>query len=213
MTSLLSNAIILAVDDNPEVLSLLHSILASRCKELIVQSSGRQVLQIALKKQPDLILLDVMIGKTTGYEVCNKLKANYQTQDIPIIFLSGLTTPENKVHGFEVGGVDYIAKPFNIAEMLARIESCLVTHHKIRQSFQNHLDNIKHLLENLNLPKNEMQVLNLYLAGYKRSEIAEKVCLSENTIKWHLKQIFKKLGVDSRAALIEKIRSLESINL
>jgi DNA-binding NarL/FixJ family response regulator len=200
----LKNATVLAIDDDPDILALLEALLVDKCKKLILLDNAEIGLELACKEQPDLILLDVIISKRNGYEVCLELKADEQTRHIPVIFLSGLSRSSDKVHGFNVGGVDYISKPFAIEEVIARIESCLVTHKKIPQSAKSQSEKA---IATLQLKSRELEILNLYISGYKRSEIAAKVNISENTVKWYVKRLFQKFEVDSRAALIEKAKS------
>lgn len=203
---ILNTATILAIDDEEVILSLLELLLENRCKEIILEQNPNAGLELARIKQPNLILLDVLIGKVTGYNVCQQLKADKQTAAIPVIFLSSLTSPDDKVKGFEAGGVDFISKPFDINEVIARIESCLATHNKIQQSLPLLPEKTAAILQQYQFNRRELEILRLYISGYKRSEIAAKIYVSENTVKWYLKQIFQKLSVDSRAALIEKIQ-------
>ena len=91
--------------------------------------NGTEALEAALAAPPDLILLDIMMPGIDGYEVCRRLKADKRTRSIPVLFLSALTETEDKVKGFACGGLDYITKPFQSAEVIARIE----THLKLRR--------------------------------------------------------------------------------
>lgn len=116
---------ILVIDDTPENLSVLLQILASRGYQVRPALSGEIALKAVQEEKPDLILLDIMMPGMDGFEVCAKLKSNDLTKDIPIIFISALGETENKIKAFETGGVDYISKPFNAAEVLARIETHL----------------------------------------------------------------------------------------
>lgn len=89
---------------------------------------GEQGLLLAESVRPDLILLDVEKPGIDGYEVCKRLKTNADIFNIPVIFLTAMSTPEQKVHGLELGAVDYVTKPFNPAELLARVRASLRTH-------------------------------------------------------------------------------------
>ncbi|MBE9061021.1 response regulator [cf. Phormidesmis sp. LEGE 11477] len=112
---------ILIVDDQPENLQLLSDTLSRQSYELRRVLSGQLAIQVAQFDPPDLILLDIRMPGMDGYEVCRQLKANEQTQDIPIIFLSALDDPIDKVKAFDAGGADYVSKPFQIPEVLARV--------------------------------------------------------------------------------------------
>ncbi len=114
---------ILIVDDNPDNLRLLAGFLSADGYQIRAASNGRQALDAVAKKLPDLILLDLMMPKIDGYEVCRRLKADTNTRSIPILFISALDETMDKVKAFEVGGVDYIVKPFQPAEVLARVKT------------------------------------------------------------------------------------------
>jgi signal transduction histidine kinase len=116
---------ILVVDDTPENLRLLARILAGQGYRVRPAPNGEQALATIQKELPDLILLDIMMPEMDGYELCRRLKANEQTRDIPIIFISALDEIFDKVAAFSSGGVDYITKPFQIEEVLARVRTHL----------------------------------------------------------------------------------------
>ncbi len=120
-----SKEIILAVDDSPTNLKLLTWMLSKQGYNVQVATNGQLALHYIESKLPDLILLDIMMPEMDGYEVCQKLKASAQTKDIPVIFISGLHEAFDKVKAFAVGGVDYITKPFQVQEVLARVENQL----------------------------------------------------------------------------------------
>lgn len=116
---------ILIVDDTPANLRLLTSILADEGYHPRPVPNGPLALQAAAGRQPDLILLDIRMPGMNGYEVGMELKDNPSTSEIPIIFISALGSIEDKVKAFQVGGVDYITKPFHAEEVLARVETHL----------------------------------------------------------------------------------------
>jgi signal transduction histidine kinase len=116
---------ILLVDDNPDNLRLLGKILENQHYQVRRTVSGDAALRASRVQPPDLILLDINMPQMSGYEVCQHLKADEQTADIPIIFISALDLVTDKLKGFEVGGVDYITKPFQEAEVLVRVKNQL----------------------------------------------------------------------------------------
>jgi diguanylate cyclase (GGDEF)-like protein/PAS domain S-box-containing protein len=120
-----TKAKILVVDDQPENLHLLSDALTSDKYEVKGVVNGEMALIVANSVIPDLILLDVMMPGLDGYQVCEKLKQNTLTQNIPIIFLSASNDPVDRVKGLSAGGVDYIDKPFQINEVLLRINNQL----------------------------------------------------------------------------------------
>ena len=113
---------ILIVDDTPANLQLLAQMLSEQGYKVRMAQDGTMAIMSIKSSPPDLILLDIMMPELNGYEVCSKLKASSQTKDIPIIFISALNEVFDKVKAFEVGGVDYITKPFQAQEVLARVE-------------------------------------------------------------------------------------------
>lgn len=116
---------LLVIDDTPANLSLLTQLLSDKGYKVRAAPSGKFALKSVEKNPPDLILLDIMMPEMNGYEVCLELKANPVTQEIPVIFLSALDEALDKVKAFDVGGVDYITKPFQAVEVLARVENQL----------------------------------------------------------------------------------------
>ncbi|MDA0269243.1 MAG: response regulator [Cyanobacteria bacterium] len=111
---------ILIVDDVPENVQLLSSALSEQGHQVRGVLSGEMAIR-ASKSLPDLILLDIMMPGVDGYEVCRRLKESPQTCNIPVIFLSALSDVAEKVKAFEIGGVDYITKPFQLKEVRARV--------------------------------------------------------------------------------------------
>ncbi len=121
------------VDDNPKNLQILsavlykegHTIVFASNGKIVFASNGKQAIEIAQNQSPDLILLDINLPDIDGFDVCRKLKNNPLTKDIPIIFITGRIETEDIVLGFRVGAVDYITKPFNIVELLSRVNTHL----------------------------------------------------------------------------------------
>jgi len=116
---------ILIVDDSMNNLTLLERILSRKGYKVGVAASGKVAIESVELTKPDLILLDIMMPDMDGYEVCSQLKANERTRGIPIIFLSALAEVKDKVRAFNIGGVDYITKPFEAVEVVARVENQL----------------------------------------------------------------------------------------
>ena len=116
---------ILIVDDTPANLRLLSQMLSEIGYGVRAVTSGARALESVQATQPNLILLDIRMPEMNGYEVCERLKQDPKTKDIPIIFISALNEIEDKMRGFSVGCVDYITKPFQFEEVLARVETHL----------------------------------------------------------------------------------------
>jgi DNA-binding response OmpR family regulator len=119
------NRRILVVDDTPANIQALSSTLKDKGYQVSVATSGRQALEVVSRLRPDLILLDVMMPEMDGFETCRRLKESTATKDIPVIFLTARTETADIAQGFELGAVDYVAKPFHAHELLARVNTHL----------------------------------------------------------------------------------------
>ncbi len=127
---------ILIVDDNPHNLSVAVDSLSEIGATVIIARSGQSGLKRARYAEPDLILLDILMPEMDGFEVCQQLKQDRKTSAIPVIFMTALSDTANKVKGLRAGGIDYVTKPFNVEELLARVTNHLNTQKTI-QAFQN----------------------------------------------------------------------------
>ena len=142
---------ILIVDDTPENLSVLSKILTMKGYQVRPAINGEVAFTSIRTSPPDLILLDILMPKMNGFEVCRRLKADAATRDIPIIFISALDATADKIKAFQVGGVDYVTKPFQAEEVVARVETHLTlrkTQKRLQDrtlQLQNALDNVKTL--------------------------------------------------------------------
>jgi CheY-like chemotaxis protein len=114
---------IFVVDDNPHNLNLLTGLLRHAGYDVRMANSGKRAIRAITTTPPELILLDVNMPEMSGYEVCERLREHARTRDLPIIFLSALDDLKDKVKAFEAGGVDYVTKPFQAEEVLARVQS------------------------------------------------------------------------------------------
>ncbi len=126
--------IVLIVDDIPENLSLLHDALDESGYTVLVATNGESALQRARQSLPDVILLDAVMPGMDGFEVARRLKADFVTHHIPIVFMTGLTETEHVVAAFAAGGADYVTKPIRPAEVLARIGAHVHNARQMRQA-------------------------------------------------------------------------------
>ncbi len=124
---------ILIVDDKPANLELLSQMLGDQGYQVQAVMNGRRALTIAQALPPDLVLLDIRMPEMDGYQVCQQLKELEATRHIPVIFISALDALEDKVQAFKAGGVDFISKPFQIEEVLARVHTHLQLQHASRE--------------------------------------------------------------------------------
>jgi CheY-like chemotaxis protein len=126
---------LLVIDDTPENLTVLRKCLTDHHYRVAVARNGKVALERVKRIRPDLILLDVLMPGMDGFEVCRQLKADEMTRAIPVIFMTALDTCEDKEKGFEAGAEDYVTKPLNNKEVLARIHTH-VTLYKLQQESQ-----------------------------------------------------------------------------
>ena len=120
-TAVLKDEVVLVVDDSPETLGMLNEALEQAGLSVLVALEGKQALTIAQKITPDIILLDALMPNLDGFETCRQLKASPGLADIPVIFMTGLSDTDSIVKGLNAGGVDYLTKPINPDELIARM--------------------------------------------------------------------------------------------
>lgn len=141
-----SKKTILIVDDTPNNLKLLSQILSEAGFHVRATPSSKQAYDTSISNPPDLILLDVMMPEMNGYELCRKLREEKATRDVPILFLSALNDSDAKIKGFVCGGQDYIGKPFNPYEVVARVETHL-TLRWTKQKLEKTVSELKEVLK------------------------------------------------------------------
>lgn len=151
---------ILIVDDEPNNLEVLSNLLDKKGYTILLASDGAKGVQCAASDQPDLILLDVIMPEIDGFETCRQLKANGKTKDIPVIFMTALAETVDKVKGFECGAIDYITKPIDPEEVLARIN----THLSMQKLYKNLQMENQELLEKHTAVSKQMEDLRLNLS-------------------------------------------------
>ena len=116
---------VLIVDDDPVNLGVISTFLEENGYQVLIARDGESGLEKARYVKPGLILLDVLMPGINGFEICNQLKKDASTKDIPVIFITALAATNEKIKGFEAGGIDFITKPFQHGEVLARVRSQL----------------------------------------------------------------------------------------
>jgi diguanylate cyclase (GGDEF)-like protein len=118
---------ILIIDDNPDALEIAKSRLKKDCQDIFCEEGGKSGLETAKREKPDLILLDIDMPDMSGFDVCRALKADPELCMIPVLFLSGLVSADDKIKGLDLGGIDYVTKPFDTFELQARVRAALRT--------------------------------------------------------------------------------------
>lgn len=190
---------VLAVDDTPASLKLLTYILKTEGYEVRSAISGKLALYAAVNNPPDLVLLDIRMPEMDGYEVCRRLKAHPATRDVPVIFVSAVSETEEKVQGFEVGAVDFVTKPYQRDELLARVRTHLELNH-----LRNHLEDLvaerttellesekklkTNLLDSIATLASIVEMRDPYTAGHQR-RVAELAVAIAKTLQLSAEQI------------------------
>ena len=126
--------VVLVVDDSPDTVRLLTDVLDGAGMTVMVAIDGMTALGIAARARPDIVLMDAVMPSMDGFETCKRLKALPGFEDVPVIFMTGLSEPEDSVRGFEAGGADYVTKPIVIDDMVARMRVHLSNARKIQSA-------------------------------------------------------------------------------
>ncbi len=197
--------VVLIVDDVPENLSVLHDALDEAGYKVLVATNGESALARARQALPDVILLDAIMPGIDGFEVARRLKADFSTQHIPIVFMTGLTETEHVVAAFAAGSSDYVTKPIRPPEVLARIAAHLRTARQLQEARTppENLDDdtlMVRLTSLFRLTPREAEVLFWVIKGKTNKDIGEILGTSPRTVNKHLEHVFEKLGVETRTA-------------
>ncbi len=164
------NQIILIVDDNSKNIQFLGNLLTAQGYEIGVARNGVEALTFIEDIIPDLILLDIMMPEMDGYQVCIKLKSNLSFSHVPVIFLTAKSQSDDIVKGFEVGGSDYVTKPFIAAELMARIK----THLEVKQL--RHLLPICSFCKKVKEEDGSWSRLEDYIDSHTESKFSHSIC-------------------------------------
>lgn len=141
MPQINSKGVVLVADDSADSLEMLNEALVNEGYTIFVAMDGLQAITISERMSPDVIIMDAIMPNMDGFEACRQLKSNRELRDIPVIFMTGLSDTEDVVKGLEAGGVDYINKPVNLDELIARIQVHL-KNSRLTRSARSALDEI-----------------------------------------------------------------------
>ncbi|MBC9252204.1 DNA-binding response regulator [Pseudomonas alcaligenes] len=201
--------VILIVDDTPDNLALLSDALDDAGYMVLVALDGLSALTRIQRRRPDLILLDALMPGLDGFETCRRIKAQAESADIPVLFMTALTDSEHVVEGFAAGGIDYVTKPIHPEEVLARVAAHLRTA-RILQSARAASQPLDLSLSNeptqealssrYQLTEREVEVLRWVACGKTNRDIGDILGLSPRTVNKHLEHVYVKLGVETRTA-------------
>ncbi|NWE46452.1 response regulator transcription factor [Pseudomonas gingeri] len=217
LTTVTEPGVVLIVDDTPDNLALLSDALNDAGYMVLVALDGLSALNRIERRRPDLILLDAMMPGLDGFETCRRIKAHPESADIPVLFMTALTESRHVVQGFEVGGSDYVTKPIQIDEVLARVAAHLRTSRTLlsaRAASQpvaalslNDEPASKVLSARFQLTGREVEVLRWVACGKTNRDIGTILDLSPRTVNKHLEHVYIKLGVETRTAATSVVLS------
>ena len=191
---------ILLVDDNPK---FLEDVLPFYGYEVKCAHNGVECLEILNSGELfDLVLLDIMMPKMDGWETLKNIRKTPICKDIPVIMLTAVNEDQKMVTGLKIGADDYIVKPFVLPNLLARIEAVLRRSRTTQNKSQQSNVTINQINQFNSLTRREKDVLLLVTQGENNKSIAEKLVVSEITVKSHLNNIFKKLNVSNRTQAV-----------
>ena len=193
-----ASRLVLVVDRNAGARSQVANLVERIGYETRQAANGREALEAASQVQPALVLLEVNLNEVSGYEVCRQLRERFG-DDIAIIFLSGdRTEPYDRVAGLLLGADDYIVKPFDEGELLARVRTVL------RDSAASPNDVAQDDSAAETLTTREREVLKLLAGGLTQAQIAAQLFISPKTVAGHIQRVLTKLGVHSRAQAVAR---------
>ena len=220
----LANPKILVVEDEPNQVELIEFNLNSEGYEVIVAQDGEEALDLAEEENPDLILLDWMLPKVSGIEVCRQLRRSKMTREIPIVMLTARSEESDKIRGLDIGADDYITKPYSIKELLARVRAAMrrpaasvisdqMTVGKIVVDLQKHLVAIDGL--QVNLGPTEYRLLVTLMQSpervFSRNQLLDHVWgisadVDTRTVDVHVARLRKVIEVGANKNIIRTVR-------
>lgn len=205
---------ILLVDDELDCRTILGIYLESRGYQVECADSGIDALSIFEGNPPDLVISDVMMPQMDGFEFCRRLRSTRLGQLVPFIFLSGQGELESKVEGHSIGGDDYLVKPFQPQELLAKVKGQLERSHRIHAEIFRLLQNsvfdsakipdptATQKPQPLPLTPAEERVFWEVIQGFTNKQISDRLFISPRTVQAHLSSIFSKLQLKNRTQLV-----------
>ena len=191
---------VLIVDDNQKYL---EDVLPYYGYEVVCTLDGEKAIEILNKDNTiDLVLLDVMMPKLNGWETLKIIRRTPKTKDIPVIMVTAVNEDQKMISGLKTGADDYIIKPFILPNLLARMEAVMRRTKRTSPPQSKNNVTISQINQFKTLTRREKDVLLLVTQGANNKSIADKLVLSEVTVKSHLNSIFKKLNVTNRTQLV-----------
>lgn len=197
------NIHLLLIDDDPNLIMLVKDYLEFRGYEVVTADNGRKALEALEQKIPDLIICDIMMPEMDGYSFVEKIRQDYRTEWVPVIFLSAKSQSKDRIKGLNVGGDVYMIKPFEPEELVAQVESSLKQTNRLLQHSSKIPDLDKQIIvpRNIELTPTEIKVVSLVAQGLANREIAKKLKVSQRTIESHVSNMLNKTNLHNRTEL------------
>lgn len=201
---------ILIVDDDVTLRVGLHRYLTERSYAVQDAASGEEGLNAFMEHMPDLVVSDILMPGIDGFEFCRRLRASQQGQLVPFIFLSSLGDIDDRIQGHSIGADDYLIKPFEPRELLAKLENQLERSRRIHEEIQRLMKKANEAQVEresskptpLPLTPAEEKVFWEVVQGFTNRQIGDRLFISPRTVQTHLSNILSKLSLDNRAQLV-----------
>jgi DNA-binding NarL/FixJ family response regulator len=214
---------LLIVDDNIRLLKFIQTSLSESYNVFLATSAAEALVKLKVMTRPDVIISDVMMDDTDGFELLSALSTKERFTDIPFIFLTALGGEKEKLHGLALGAVDYIEKPFSIETLQAKIESIIVLRARQEKQDREHILNkitgllsgsrltagesadsdFERLCEKYRIASREREVVVMISKRLVNKEIASVMGISQRAAEYHITRIFKKCGVQNKQQLLD----------
>ena len=198
--------VMLVTEDHPEMRTFIAKTL-NPYFEIVQAENGKVALDVLRSQQVDIVISDVMMPVMDGFELLEEIKKDDRLHQVSLIMLTARADHEDKLYALTLGIDDYLTKPFNASEFLARVKNILENRIKIIREMNAKGDSdLNDFIQRYDLVEREVEVLSLLSQRYSNPQIAEALSISRNTVKFHLKNIFLKLEITSRAEAEDKVK-------
>jgi len=194
---------LLLIDDDPNLIFLVKDYLELRGYEVIATSNGREALKVLERETPNMIICDVMMPEMDGYSFVKRVRENFRTNWIPVLFLSAKGQSQDKVKGLNTGADFYMVKPFEPDELIAQIESSLSQASRLIKHQERGSEN-KLTIQvpfDVELTPTEIKVVQFVARGMANREIANELLVSQRTVESHVSNMLGKTGLSNRTEL------------
>jgi DNA-binding NarL/FixJ family response regulator len=203
--------LVLVVDNDPLFRTFVRELLERAGFDVVEADDGEAALEVASRRKPDLVLLDVCLPRASGYEVCRELRDRFGDA-LGIIFVSGKRIESlDRISGLLLGADDYVVKPFEPDELLARARTVLRRISRPSESSNGNGHTVSNGSGDSELTPRELEVLQLLAEGLTQTQIARQLVISPRTVGTHIQNLLGKLGVHSRAQAVALAHRMEFV--